>query len=71
MSLVNGKAPALPLDKGVELDLTIEKLAFGGKALGRVAGFVVFVDHAIPGQRVRVQVTRKNPTSPKPGWCRF
>jgi 23S rRNA (uracil1939-C5)-methyltransferase len=61
MSLVNGKAPALSLDKGVEFDLTIEKLAFGGKALGRVAGFVVFVDHAIPGQRVRVQVTRKKP----------
>ena len=48
-----------PLFKGMEFDLSIEKLAFGGKALGRVAGFVVFVDHAIPGQKVRVQVTRK------------
>ena len=45
----------------MELELSIEKLAFGGKALGRVAGFVVFVEHAIPGQKVRVQVTRKKP----------
>ncbi len=45
--------------KGVELDLFIEKMAFGGKALGRVDGFVIFVDHAIPGQKVRVQITRK------------
>ncbi|MFA5111267.1 MAG: 23S rRNA (uracil(1939)-C(5))-methyltransferase RlmD [Desulfobaccales bacterium] len=52
---------ALPpsLFKGAELDLVIDKLAFGGKALGRVDGFVVFVDHALPGQRVKVRITRK------------
>ena len=47
------------LSKGAEVDLCIEKLAFGGKALGRVDGFVVFVDHAVPGQQVRVRITRK------------
>jgi 23S rRNA (uracil1939-C5)-methyltransferase len=45
----------------MELELAIEKLAFGGKALGRVAGFVVFVEHAIPGQKVRIQIIRKKP----------
>jgi 23S rRNA (uracil1939-C5)-methyltransferase len=45
--------------KGAELDLTIEKLAFGGKGLARLNDFVVFVERAIPGQRVRVRVTRK------------
>jgi 23S rRNA (uracil1939-C5)-methyltransferase len=47
------------LSKGAEVDLAIDKLAFGGKALGRVDGFVVFVDHAIPGQKLRVRITRK------------
>jgi 23S rRNA (uracil1939-C5)-methyltransferase len=59
MPLLNDK-PTLPsLSKGMEVDLVIEKLAFGGKALGRVDGCVVFVDHAVPGQRVRVRITRK------------
>jgi 23S rRNA (uracil1939-C5)-methyltransferase len=45
--------------KGSELELTIEKLALGGPALARVEGFVVFVERAIPGQRVRVRIVRK------------
>jgi len=45
--------------KGVEFDLCIEKMAFGGQALGKVDGFVVFVDHALPGQKVRAQITRR------------
>ena len=59
MPLVNDKPQPPSLSKGAEVDLGIEKLAFGGKALGRVDGFVVFVDHAVPGQRVRVRITRK------------
>ena len=55
----NAKAPPPSLAKGTEVDLAIEKLAFGGKALGRVDGFVVFVEHAVPGQTVRVRITRK------------
>jgi 23S rRNA (uracil1939-C5)-methyltransferase len=51
--------PSTSLAKGSEVDLFIEKLAFGGKALGRVNGFVVFVDYAVPGQKVRVRITRK------------
>jgi 23S rRNA (uracil1939-C5)-methyltransferase len=52
---------AAPLLEGGEIELSIEKLAFGGKALGRVDGFVVFVEHALPGQKVRVRVTRVKP----------
>lgn len=59
MPPANAKTSAPPLIKGAEVDLDIDKLAFGGKALGRVDGFVVFVEHAVPGQRVRVQITRK------------
>ena len=59
MAPANPTAQPPSLSKGAEVDLSIEKLAFGGKALGRVDGFVVFVDHAVPGQRVRVRITRK------------
>ncbi len=52
-------APSPSLVKGAQIDLVIDKLAFGGQGLGRVDGFVVFVDHALPGQRVRVRITRK------------
>ena len=59
MSPAHPTAPPPSLARGVEVDLVIEKLAFGGKALGRVDGFVVFVEHAVPGQKVRVRITRK------------
>lgn len=45
--------------KGNELDLTVEKLTFGGKAMARVNGFVVFIEQAVPGQKLRVRITRK------------
>ena len=59
MPQVNENPFSPRLAKGAEVDLAIEKLAFGGKALGRVGGCVVFVDQAVPGQRVRVRITRK------------
>lgn len=43
----------------MEVDLTVEKLAFGGKAIARVEGFVVFIERAAPGQKVRVRIMRK------------
>jgi 23S rRNA (uracil1939-C5)-methyltransferase len=59
MSQAHENPASLQLFKGAEIDLAIEKLAFGGKALGRVGGCVVFVDHALPGQQVRVRITKK------------
>lgn len=47
------------LKKGTEIDLMVESLSFGGKGLARIDGFVVFIDRTIPGQRVRVRITRK------------
>ncbi|RJR46416.1 MAG: 23S rRNA (uracil(1939)-C(5))-methyltransferase RlmD [Deltaproteobacteria bacterium] len=58
MTPVQEPAAFPPLIKGAEFDLMIDKVAFGGKALGRVNGLVVFVDRAVPGQKVRVRVTR-------------
>jgi tRNA/tmRNA/rRNA uracil-C5-methylase (TrmA/RlmC/RlmD family) len=51
--------------KGEELELTIERYAFGGKGIARVATesgpFTVFVENTFPGQRVRARVVSCKP----------
>lgn len=42
---------------GQTLELTAERLAFGGFALARHEGLAVFVPFAAPGDRVRVEIT--------------
>src|SRR5882672_291892 len=54
-----GTADGAPLRRGATLELTIEDLAFGGKALAKVQGLVVFVENALPGDRVLATVTRR------------
>jgi 23S rRNA (uracil1939-C5)-methyltransferase len=44
--------------RGEQLDLEIESLAFGGRGVARNAGYVVFVAGALPGDRVRAEVTK-------------
>lgn len=46
------------LKKGLEIEVTVERLAFGGRGVARVNGFVVFVDGAAPAEVVRVLITR-------------
>jgi 23S rRNA (uracil1939-C5)-methyltransferase len=41
------------------LELSIEKMAFGGQGIARPEGFVIFVKGAIPGDRVTAQVFKK------------
>ncbi|MFT4135060.1 class I SAM-dependent RNA methyltransferase [Microbacterium sp.] len=45
------------MDAGALIDLEITDIAHGGVFVGRVAGRVVFVPDAIPGERVRVRLT--------------
>jgi 23S rRNA (uracil1939-C5)-methyltransferase len=47
--------------RGDELELTIESLAFGGEGVARIGdeGYVVFVAGAIPGDRVRAVVHKR------------
>lgn len=47
------------LKKGTETDLLVEKLTFGGKAMAKVNGLVVFLDRAVPGQLVKARILRK------------
>ncbi len=44
---------------GATLELEIQALAMGGMGVGRAAGLVVFVEQALPGQRVEVLVTQR------------
>src|SRR3712207_846035 len=45
--------------RGDELDLRVDALAFGGNGVARLDGYVVFVNGAIPGDRVRAVVTKR------------
>jgi len=49
----------MTVKKGNVLELEIEKLVFGGRGLARVNGFAVFVERALPGDKVRAKVFRK------------
>ena len=42
-------------DPETNLELTIEKLVYGGEGLARAEGRVVFVPYALPGERVLVE----------------
>jgi 23S rRNA (uracil1939-C5)-methyltransferase len=44
--------------RGELLDLDVDSLAFGGRGVARAEGFVVFVTGALPGDRVRAEVTK-------------
>ena len=53
-------AMALPRpQRGDELELTIDSLAFGGAGVARTNGYVVFVSGAIPGDRVRAVIGKR------------
>jgi 23S rRNA (uracil1939-C5)-methyltransferase len=45
--------------KGQIIELTVEKLAFGGRGLARVDGMAVFIDQAVPGDRVQIRIVKK------------
>jgi 23S rRNA (uracil1939-C5)-methyltransferase len=46
-------------ERGTELDLRIDALAFGGNGVARADGYVVFVPGAVPGDRVRAVLTKR------------
>ena len=46
-------------DAGAVLDVTVDRLAYGGNGVARHEGYVLFVPGTVPGDRVRVQVTKR------------
>jgi len=49
---------AAPVERGQELELTVDSLAYGGNGVARLNGFVVFVRRGLPGDTVRARVTK-------------
>src|SRR5271167_1285883 len=48
-------------ERGAEVELTIDSLAFGGEGVARLqdGGYVVFVSGGVPGDRVRAVITKR------------
>jgi 23S rRNA (uracil1939-C5)-methyltransferase len=53
-----GETPAARRHRGEQLEVEIDSLAFGGRGVARADGLVVFVAGALPGDRVRVELTK-------------
>jgi 23S rRNA (uracil1939-C5)-methyltransferase len=49
---------AAPVVKDEELELHVDSLAYGGNGVARLNGFVVFVRRGLPGDTVRVRITK-------------
>ncbi len=49
----------MTVKKGQEIELAVSQVAFGGKGLCRVDGMAVFVDKAVPGDRVLARIVKK------------
>jgi 23S rRNA (uracil1939-C5)-methyltransferase len=58
MEHATGAGPAPRPRRGDQLEVEIESLAFGGRGLARSEGLVVFVAGALPGDRVRAEITK-------------
>ena len=46
-------------ERGQELELVVDTLAYGGNGVARLEGYVVFVSGGVPGDRVRAVVTKR------------
>ncbi len=59
MEQATGERPAArAARRGELLEVEIDSLAFGGRGVARADGYVVFVAGALPGDRVRAEVTK-------------
>lgn len=58
MEQATGEASAARRHRGEQLEVEIDSLAFGGRGVARADGLVVFVAGALPGDRVRVEITK-------------
>jgi len=47
------------LRKGETVELTIDKMAYGGQGIGRLDQFVIFVRGGVPGDRVKAKIFKK------------
>lgn len=51
----------IEIKKGSAVELSIDGVAFGGRGIAREGGMVIFVEGAVPGDRVQARITRRKP----------
>ncbi len=49
----------MKLKKGHTVELNIERMAYGGRGIARLDGFVIFVRGAVPGDRIMARIYKK------------
>ncbi len=49
----------MKIKRGQQLELQVSNIAFGGKGLSKIDGFAVFVDQAVPTDRVVARIIKK------------
>ena len=47
------------LKRGQVIDVVVSDLAIGGKGLTKIDGFPIFIDHAVPFDRVSIRIVKK------------
>ncbi len=52
----------MPIQLEQEIDLVIERLGINGEGVGRYEGFTLFVDGALPGEKVRARICERRKT---------
>src|ERR1700737_1602936 len=50
-----------PFRRGAEVTLAIDRMAYGGRGVGRVDGYMVLVPDTAPGDHVRARLWRVKP----------
>lgn len=45
--------------KGDIVELWVDKMAFGGKGVARMDGFVIFINDGVPGDRLLARIIKK------------
>lgn len=59
MNAILGALVVMKIYKGLQTEVEIEDIAFGGRGLARLDGMAVFVDQAVPGDRVIIRIFQK------------
>ena len=49
----------ITIKRGVELELDIKSLAYGGMGVAKINNFVIFVKGAIPGEKIIARIYKK------------
>jgi 23S rRNA (uracil1939-C5)-methyltransferase len=50
-----------PVKRKQEIQVMIEKMAFGGKGVTRIDDYVIFINNTIPGDEVQARITKRKP----------